>query len=230
MSESLYPYYKRELLFIRQMAQEFAREYPAAAGRLLIEQDRSADPHVERLIESFALIAGRVQHKLDDEFPELTDALLGILYPHYLAPVPSTAIVQFVLDPARSNCPRASASTGAQLAHRSGRRPGLPLSHRLSGDALAGRTRTRRLPAPPFPPGLAPPPRTVAALRLQLECQGQLDFADLAWIACAFFLYGDNQQVHHALRNAASITPCRWCSDRRTASKVGNPSAPAGEA
>src|SRR5215468_6000984 len=102
MSDTIYRYYERELLFIRQMAQGFAQQYPAAAGRLLLEPNRSVDPHVERLIESFALIAGRIQHKIDDEFPELTEALLGILYPHYLAPIPSLAIVQLLLDPARA--------------------------------------------------------------------------------------------------------------------------------
>ena len=96
----LLPYYERELQFIRQLALEFAKKYPASAGRLQLELNRSTDPHVERLIEAFALLAARVHSKLDDEFPELTDALLGVLYPHYLAPVPSMAIVQFVLDPA----------------------------------------------------------------------------------------------------------------------------------
>src|SRR5207302_6276314 len=102
MSEALFRYYERELLFIRQLAQEFAKQYPAAAGRLLLEPNRSTDPHVERLIESFALLAGRIHHKLDDEFPELTDALLGVLYPHYLAPVPSMVVVQFEVDPVRA--------------------------------------------------------------------------------------------------------------------------------
>src|SRR5579875_1814906 len=105
MSEALYPYYERELLFIRQLAQEFARRYPAAAGRLLLEPNRSADPHVERLIEAFALLSGRIQHKLDDEFPELTDALLSVLYPHYLAPIPSMAIIQFEVDVERTQLP-----------------------------------------------------------------------------------------------------------------------------
>src|ERR1700691_3201529 len=105
MSEALYPYYERELTFIRHMAQEFAKQYPASAGRLLLEPNRSGDPHVERMIESFALLAGRIHHKLDDEFPELTEALLGVLYPHYLAPVPSMSIVEFVLDPTRGPLP-----------------------------------------------------------------------------------------------------------------------------
>src|SRR5205807_1112451 len=99
MSEVLFPYYERELDFIRKLARDFAKLYPAAAGRLLLEPNQSTDPHVERLIESFALLAGRLHHKLDDEFPELTHSLLGILYPHYLAPIPSMALVQFDLDP-----------------------------------------------------------------------------------------------------------------------------------
>src|ERR1700722_17164686 len=105
MSEVLFPYYERELLFVRKFAQEFARRYPAAAGRLMLDGGRSADPHIERLIESFAPLTGRVQHKLDDEFPELTDALLSVLYPHYLSPIPSMAIVQFDVDPNRAKLP-----------------------------------------------------------------------------------------------------------------------------
>src|SRR5215472_16248262 len=99
MSQTLYHYYERELTFIRQFAQEFARQYPAAAGRLLLEPNRSADPHIERMIEAFALLAGRLHRKWGDEFPALTDASLGLLYPHYLAPLPSIAIDQFDLHP-----------------------------------------------------------------------------------------------------------------------------------
>lgn len=87
MSRTLYHYYEKELYFLRQAANEFARQYPATAGRLLLESTRSVDPHVERLMQGAALLAGRVQHKLDDEFPQLTTALLGMLYPHYLAPM-----------------------------------------------------------------------------------------------------------------------------------------------
>ena len=78
------------------------RSIPKVAGRLLLEPDTCEDPHVERLIEAFALLAGGVHHKLDDEFPEITEALLDVLYPHYLRPVPSQAIAQFQLDPSQS--------------------------------------------------------------------------------------------------------------------------------
>ena len=81
------------------MGAEFAAKYPKIAARLLLEADASEDPHVERLIQAFAFLAARVHHKIDDDFPEVTEALLNVLYPHYLAPIPSMSVVQFVLDP-----------------------------------------------------------------------------------------------------------------------------------
>ena len=95
MRDELLGYYERELVFLRQMGAEFARKYPKIASRLLLEGDQCEDPHVERLIEAFAFIAGRIRLKVDDEFPEITESFLNVLYPHYLAPIPSMAIVRF---------------------------------------------------------------------------------------------------------------------------------------
>ena len=97
--DALLTYYERELSHLRHLGQEFGQAYPKVAGRLLLEAGKCEDPHVERLIQAVAFLTARIQHKLDDEFPEITDALLGILYPHYLAPIPSMSIAQFVLDP-----------------------------------------------------------------------------------------------------------------------------------
>src|SRR5713226_7657252 len=98
MADELLTYYEQELNFLRQMGAEFAAQYPKIAGRLLLEPNRCEDPHVERLIQAFALLAARIRNKLEDEFPELTDALLQVLYPHYLTPLPLFSIVQFVID------------------------------------------------------------------------------------------------------------------------------------
>jgi type VI secretion system protein ImpG len=95
MRDELLGYYERELAFVRQMGAEFAHKYPKIAARLSLEGDRCEDPHVERLIEAFAILAGRIRLKVDDEFPEITESFLNVLYPHYLAPIPSMAIVQF---------------------------------------------------------------------------------------------------------------------------------------
>lgn len=99
MKEDLKPYYENELSFIRNLGKEFAATYDKIAGRLALEPGKCEDPHVERLIEAFALIAGRIHHKIDQEFPEITESLLSILYPHYLRPIPSMSIAQFCLDP-----------------------------------------------------------------------------------------------------------------------------------
>src|SRR6185436_16756336 len=77
----------------------FAEAYPKIAGRLRLSPGGVDDPHVARLLDGVAFLAARVHHRLDDEFPELTDALLGLLYPHYLAPVPSCMVVQFDCQP-----------------------------------------------------------------------------------------------------------------------------------
>ena len=93
MREELRTYYERELSYLRQLGSEFADKYPKIASRLALDADGSQDPHVERLIEAFAFLTARIRHKIDDELPEITDTLLGILYPHYLAPIPSMSIV-----------------------------------------------------------------------------------------------------------------------------------------
>jgi type VI secretion system protein ImpG len=82
------------------MGAEFAKEFPKIAGRLggLDEFQPCQDPFVERLIEGFAFLAARVQLKLSAEFPRFTQSLLETIYPHYLAPTPSTCLVQFEPD------------------------------------------------------------------------------------------------------------------------------------
>ncbi|MBW4024276.1 MAG: type VI secretion system baseplate subunit TssF [Proteobacteria bacterium] len=101
MSDPLLPYYNRELSALRRLAAGFAEAHPKIAGRLRLSPDAVDDPHVERLLEGVAFLGARVQQRLDDELPELTDALLGVLYPHYLAPFPSCAMMQFDCPPDR---------------------------------------------------------------------------------------------------------------------------------
>src|SRR4051812_5400184 len=99
MSDELLEYYNRELTFIRRQASQFAEDHPKIAGRLRLGADSCDDPHVERMIEAFAYLTARIRHKLEDDLPEITEALLGVLYPHYQAPIPSMSVVQFELDP-----------------------------------------------------------------------------------------------------------------------------------
>jgi type VI secretion system protein ImpG len=77
------------------MGAEFARRYPKIATRLQLDDEKIEDPHVERMIEAFAFLTSRISLKLEDELPEITESFLNVLYPHYLAPIPSMAITQF---------------------------------------------------------------------------------------------------------------------------------------
>ena len=99
MRDDLLLYYERELDYLRKMAVQFAEKNPKVASRLVLEPAKCEDPHVERLLEAFAFLAARVHLKVDDEFPEITEALLTVIYPQLVRPVPSMSIVQFQLDP-----------------------------------------------------------------------------------------------------------------------------------
>lgn len=100
--EQLLPYYERELGLFRQYTREFSSRFPRAAGRLLIAGDSCEDPHVERLIQSFALLTARIAKRLDDSYPQLTESLLETLYPHYLRPFPSCSIARVYPDAAQA--------------------------------------------------------------------------------------------------------------------------------
>jgi type VI secretion system protein ImpG len=98
MDPRLLKYYNRELLFLREMGAEFAREFPKIAGRLGMDGLEVADPYVERLLEGVGLLTARIQLRMDAEFPNFTQHLLEMAYPHYLAPNPSMAVVRFQPD------------------------------------------------------------------------------------------------------------------------------------
>jgi len=96
MSNELLEHYNAELNWFRRLAGEFSQTHPKVAGRLQLDK-QGEDPHVSRLIEAFAFLNARLRLKLDDEFPELCQAFLNVLYPEYLNPIPSCGIVSFSL-------------------------------------------------------------------------------------------------------------------------------------
>ncbi|VFS03794.1 T6SS protein Cts1C [Citrobacter koseri] len=85
-------YYREELDYLRQLGKLLGREKPHLA-RFLAEKE--GDPDVERLMEAFAFLSGGLRQKLEDEFPEFTNGLINMLWPNYLRPVPSMAVVEY---------------------------------------------------------------------------------------------------------------------------------------
>lgn len=92
--EELLPYYERELVYLNTVGRELAQQYPKLAAELALGLDGSEDPHIRRLIQACALLNARTAKKLDDDYPELTEALLGSLYPHFLHGIPSCSIAR----------------------------------------------------------------------------------------------------------------------------------------
>jgi len=136
-----------------------------------------------------------VHHKIDDEYPEITESLLNILYPHYLAPIPSMSIVQFVLDPEQGKL-----TTGFQIDK------GATLySQAVSGSPCRFRT---CYPVTLWPidvaaahldtlDGIRNPPRSaVSVLKLELRCLGAIKFAELELSQLRFYLHGESPLAH----------------------------------
>jgi len=95
LDDELLRYYQDELTYLREAGAEFREKYPGVADELRLMPNDCEDPHVERLLEGFAFLAARVRAKLDDEFPQVTDALAEMLYPHLRRPLPAAAIARF---------------------------------------------------------------------------------------------------------------------------------------
>jgi type VI secretion system protein ImpG len=100
-ADDLFRYYWQELAYLKRMGGLFARRHPDVAARLELEADGVSDPHVERLVECFAFLTGRLQRDIDDDFPEIAVEFLNLLHPHYLHPIPSMTIARFEVDPER---------------------------------------------------------------------------------------------------------------------------------
>jgi type VI secretion system protein ImpG len=218
MSDQLLPYYNDELSYIKRLAGDFARQNPKIAGRLLLNAEGSVDPHVERLLEGFAYLTARVRQKLDDEFPEITEALLGVLYPHYQAPLPSLCIAQLDLDPEQKEL-----SEGYSIG-----RDAMLETAAIDGEPCRFRTcypvtlwpldvEAAVLARPPFKAPAVPfADRTAALLRLTLRCRDDKGgFAALKLDRLRFFLKGQAQHVYrlyelifnNALGVALAATP-----------------------
>ncbi|PHR56523.1 MAG: type VI secretion system baseplate subunit TssF [Arcobacter sp.] len=91
-------YYIKELNSLRVEGAEFAKKNPGLSSYLAKE---GQDPDVERMLEGFAFLTGKLRQKFDEELPEVAHNLVQLLWPNYIRPVPSYTIIQF--DPLKNN-------------------------------------------------------------------------------------------------------------------------------
>jgi type VI secretion system protein ImpG len=93
--EQLLPYYEKQLQEFGQQSREFAQKYPKIAQRLSLNQEQIDDPHIERLIQAFSLIAARIDKKLEDSYDVFTHSLFEVMFPQYLRHFPACTVVSF---------------------------------------------------------------------------------------------------------------------------------------
>jgi type VI secretion system protein ImpG len=218
MADELLPYYEKELAYIRQMGAEFAKEHPKIAGRLGISSDIIEDPHVSRLVESFAYLNARVHHKLDDDFPELSDALLNVIFPHYQRPLPSMSVVQFNADKeqldGRFSVPRETLLETEQFQGENCR-----FSTTYPVDLWPVEVSEATLVGRPFStPGATSARGAAGVLKVVLKTfTKSITFSDLSIENLRFYLRGQPQHIHPLyelmLNNAQSVVLAAGESD-----------------
>lgn len=196
-------YYLDELQFLRELGEEFSRAHPAAAHYL---SGPSKDPDVERMLEGFAFLSARVRQKLDDEFPEITHGLFRMLWPHYLRPIPSTAILEFTpVMPALRQSQTVARGVEVQSVEVEGTpcrfRTCAPVTlHPLSIDEVAVETR----------------PNGASRLRLGFRLHNQARAADLQIGRLRLHLHGAPEVSRALYRHL-----CRDLADARVVSGAG---------
>lgn len=219
MSNELYEYYERELEYLRRAGAEFGQRYPKVASRLGIEPTKCDDPHVERLLEGFAFLAARVHLRLDDDYPELCEALLNVVHPQYVRPVPSLTIVEFELDPEQGKQTAGrSIPAGTALLSRPVRN--VPCRFRTCYDTTLWPL-TVGAAQWTSPDRLRPAIRSSAAsaLRVELRCLPEVTFDALRVDSLRFFLSGSSPVVSMLYEALANNTISIWLRDPTAGSK-----------
>lgn len=92
-------YFDTEMRYLRDAAREFAELHPEEARQMGLTMNGAMDESVTRLFQGFAFLMGRVRQKLDDDYPELTEGVISLLWPHYLRPLPSMCVVEIAPEP-----------------------------------------------------------------------------------------------------------------------------------
>ncbi|HET7232570.1 MAG TPA: type VI secretion system baseplate subunit TssF, partial [Longimicrobium sp.] len=188
--QGLLDYYNAELAYLRQAGGEFAEAHPKVASRLQLGAHECPDPQVERLIESFAFLTARLQRSLDHEVPGISSALLEVLYPNYLTPVPPMTVAELVPDAkllgAGYTLPAQTplfAETGQGDVCRF--RTGYPVTlHPLQVSQVT-------LESAATYPFLRAVPRAVQTVRVRLEPVGAVPMAEVNPSTLRFYLGGE---------------------------------------
>ncbi|MBK8480725.1 MAG: type VI secretion system baseplate subunit TssF [Proteobacteria bacterium] len=102
--------FREHLRFLYEGGHAMAQAHPRVAAML---GGLSYDPDVERLLEGIAFITSKIGERQAKSLDEVCQLLFDTLFPHYLAPLPATTILQFEQP---EGAPRASVPRGSIVA------------------------------------------------------------------------------------------------------------------
>jgi type VI secretion system protein ImpG len=197
MDPRLLRYYGRELQYVRELGSEFARDFPKIAGRLGLDTFECSDPYVERLLEGLAFLSARVHLRIDSEFPRFTQHLLEIVYPHYLAPTPSMAVVQMRPNLAEGTLAQGyRVPRGTALRSLLGRGEQTPCEYRTSHDVTLWPLELTHAEYTGYVGDIGDvklPARARGAIRFKLRTTAGLNFTDLALNDLPLFIRGADE-------------------------------------
>jgi type VI secretion system protein ImpG len=210
MHPDWFSYIGRELYVLGQWLAEFEAQFPSAAHALGITGGACRDPHVERIIQAFALMAARIHTRLDAALPEIADGLLRLIAPHYRAPIPAMSIAEFALDPSQGKSthglviPKGSMLTAKQAVQ------GVTCRFQTCYPVTLWPLHvvSARVETPERLRPSAQGQQAQAVLTLTLRCADGLTFSDLALQHLRFYLHGSlplatdlyEQLLHHTVQ------------------------------
>jgi len=228
MRDDLLLYYERELDYLRKTAVQFAEKNPKVASRLVLEPTKCEDPHVERLLEAFAFLAARVHLKMDDEFPEISEALLTVVYPQLVRPIPSMSIVEFQPDPEKGKLSTALPIPRNSVLHS---RPvaGVPCTFRTCYDTtlwpVAVAAAEWKAPSRLQPAIKASD--CSGAIRIELRCTPDVNLRELKIDRLRFYLDGEGGLINTLYETLFSRVSRILVRDPTLGSKVAPVTLPA---
>ncbi len=188
-------YYQEELEYLRELGAEFASRNASLAPFLSRE---SFDPDVERLMEGFAFLTGRLRQKLDDELPEFSHSLTQIVWPHLLAPIPAMTVIQF--DPiGAAGRARRVVKRGSEVGSR-------PIR---GGRCLFRTCYDVQLTPAQIVDARAEILAQRGRIRLELQLTDEAEFAELKLDALRFYLVSWRNGAHARALYLALRTQCR---------------------
>ena len=216
-------YYNQELIYLRELGEEFADQHPKIASRLQMGSDGVGDAHTEHMIQSFAFLTARLSQKLDDDFDEISTALLSNMYPHYLSPIPSMSTVQFKAGEGLTGAYTLPRHTALESSAEYGEVCQFMTAYDVEVLPLCV-TGIKFLGLPlELPAGLPEPDKIAGAIELQLQTDKDLSLSELKLEQLRFFI-GDaetsivsalyellaNQLVGLGVANTAQSAQMSW--------------------